>query len=136
MPRSTVWKFHDIFLSVRFYVKSITELGRSLIGIFDCGYFTVLKVINFPVTLILREINSGWFQKVKNCRFNHFGGFELLFLDIFHTQKCQKFPKIQNSYLLKWSKWLFLGLYNDLNWFHVKSEWQKNPEISTLCIPN
>ena len=20
------------------------------------------------------------------------------------------------------------------NWFHVKSEWQKNPEISTLCI--
>ena len=25
-----------------------------------------------------------------------------------------------------------LVLKNDQNWFHVKSEWQKNPEISTL----
>ena len=25
---------------------------------------------------------------------------------------------------------------NDQNQFHVKSEWQKNPEISTLAIPN
>ena len=25
-----------------------------------------------------------------------------------------------------------MGLYNDQNWFHVTSEWQKNPAISTL----
>ena len=46
-----------------------------------------------------------------------------------------KFPKILNWELLKCSKWQFLGLQNDQNWFHVKSEWQKNHAISTLCIP-
>ena len=28
---------------------------------------------------------------------------------------------MQNSYLLKWSKWQFRGLQNDQNWFHIKS---------------
>ena len=32
-------------------------------------------------------------------------------------------------------KWTVFGLQNDQNWFHVKSEWQKNHAISTLCIP-
>ena len=32
----------------------------------------------------------------------------------------------------KMSKWQFLGLQIDQNWFHVKSDWQKNLEISTL----
>ena len=27
--------------------------------------------------LILREIHFGWFQNVKNCRFNNFEGFDL-----------------------------------------------------------
>ena len=47
-----------------------------------------------------------------------------------------KVPKNWNSELLKWSKWQFLELQNDKNWFHVKSGWQKNPENSTFCIPN
>ena len=52
----------------------------------------------------------------------------------FHTfKKCQKYPKIKNSELQKWSRWQFFGLQNDQNLFHVKSEWQKNPETSTLC---
>ena len=44
-----------------------TDLS-SLIGIFDCEYATVWKFSNFTAALILREINSGGFQKVKNCR--------------------------------------------------------------------
>ena len=43
---------------------------------FDCEYSTVWKFSNFPATLILLEITYGSFQKVKNCRFNNFGGFE------------------------------------------------------------
>ena len=35
--------------------------------------------------------------------------------------KCQTFPKIKNSELQKRSRWQFLGLQNDQNWFHVKS---------------
>ena len=41
------------------------------------------------------------------------------------------------NFLLKWSKWQFWGfLKNDQNWFHVKSEWQKNLEIFTLWKTN
>ena len=68
--------------------------------------------IFLDTTMILREINFGWFQKVKICHFNNFQGFEFWFLEKFHTWKCQMFPKIQNSELLKRSKWLFLGLHN------------------------
>ena len=30
-------------------------------------------------------------------------------------------------------KWLILHFKNPQNWFHVKSDWYKNHEISTLC---
>ena len=74
------------------------------------------KFQDFSATLILSEINFGWFLKVKNCHFNNFGGFEFWFLEKLHTWKCQMLPKIQNSELLKWVKWQFLGLQNDPNW--------------------
>ena len=97
---------------------------------------TMWKFSNFPATLILRDINFGWFQKVKNCHFNKFEGFEYWFLEKFHIWKCQKFPKIQTSEVLKWAKWQFLGYKMTNYWFHVKSDMQKNHEISTLCILN
>ena len=111
-----------------FYFE-VTDLG-SLIWDFDW------KFSNFPATLILHESIFGWFQRVKNYSFNNFESFEFWFFEKFHTWKCEKFPKIQNSELLKWSKGQFLGFQNGQNWFHVESEWQKNHEISTLCIPN
>ena len=40
-------------------------------------YHTVWKYHNFSVVDILREINFGWVQKVKNCHFINFGGLEL-----------------------------------------------------------
>ena len=43
-----------------------TDLG-SRIGNFDCGYSTVWKFSHFSTTLILREINFGWY---------HFWGFQ------------------------------------------------------------
>ena len=76
---------------------------------FDCGYWTGWILSNFPATLILGEINFGWFQKVKNCPFNNFEGFELWFYEKRYAWKCRKFPNIQNSELLKWSKWQFWG---------------------------
>ena len=39
---------------------------------FKLYYLTVWKFSNFPATLTLREINFGWFQKVKNCNFSNF----------------------------------------------------------------
>ena len=94
-----------------------TDLG-CLIGNFDCGYSTLWKISNFPTTLILRKIKFGWFQKVKHYRLNNF---ERIFGQI-SVWKCQKFPKIQTSELLKLWKWQFLGLPNDQKEFHVKYE--------------
>ena len=39
----------------------------------------------------------------------------------------------QNSEPTKWQKGQFFNFYILQNWFHVKSEWQNNSEISTLC---
>ena len=124
------WALPTLYTS-EFY----TDLG-SLIGNFDYAYSTVWKSSNFPATLILHEIDFGWFEKVKHCHFNNFEGLEFWFLEKFHTWKCQKLPIMQNEELLKRSKLQFLVLQNYQNWFHVKSGWHKNPEISTLCIPN
>ena len=55
-----------------------TDLG-SLIGNFLCGYSTVRNIAIF-LPLILREINFSWFQRVKNCHFDHFSSSEFEFL--------------------------------------------------------
>ena len=53
----------------------------------------------------------------------------------FDFWKMSKIPpkKYQNLELLNCSKWEFWVHYNNLIWFHIKSEWQENLEISTLC---
>ena len=105
---------------------SLLQTMAAWLGISQCGNL----VIFLP-----REINFGWFEKVKNFHFYYLWGFEFWFLEKFHTWKCQKFPKIQNSELFNWPIWQSLGLQNDQSWFNVKSEWQKkNPENSTLYI--
>ena len=55
---------------------SPTTYLDSLIGNFDSGYSTEWKFSNFLAALILREINFGSFQKVKNCSLNNFKGIE------------------------------------------------------------
>ena len=72
------------------------------------GHFTVWKLRNFPATLILREINFGWFQKAKTW------GCEFCFLEV------SRIPKN----LLRWSKWQFFwGLIRpkllSIIWFYT-----------------
>ena len=80
----------------------------------QCGNLDILILANFKgsKTVILQ---IWWF-------------WILIFWE-FHTWKCEKYPQIQNSELFMWSKWQFLELQNDQNWFHVKFEWQKNLKI-------
>ena len=105
-----------------------TDLGRN----FECGYSTVRKFSNFPATLKLREINFGWFQRDKKLLLSQFWMLCILTLEKFQNWKYPKFPEIQNSELVKGQ---FLGLQNDQNWFHVKSEWQKIPGIFNCVFP-
>ena len=82
------------------YSVQSTDLGIKL-WTFDCGYPTVLKFSNFSATLNLREINFGWFQKVKDCYFNHFEGFEFWFLQKFHTWNVKSSQKFRVTQMVK-----------------------------------
>ena len=60
----------------------------------DNWEFWLWKFSNFPAILILREISFDWFQKVKNCHLNNFGG-EALNFDFWKNSslKMSKIPK-------------------------------------------
>ena len=75
-----IWQVKD--LPCHFLIWTSTDLG-SLIGNFNCGYWTVWKFCIFSATMILREINFAWFQMVKKCSFYNFEGFEFWFLENF-----------------------------------------------------
>ena len=76
------------------------------------------------------KIDFGWSQK------DHFEGFEFWFVEKFQPRKCTNVHKNSKFRPAKMVQMVvFLGLQNDQNWFHVKDDWEKNSEISTLCIP-
>ena len=85
--------------------KCHTDLG-SLIGNFDFENSIVWDFCNFPVTLILREIN---FREPKTVVLTILETFDFDFWKNV-TLKNVKSSKNSNSELLKWSKWQFLGL--------------------------
>ena len=84
----------------------------------QCKNLAIILPFWFYVKSILAD-----FRRSKTAILTILEALNLYFGD-FHTRKCHHFPKIQNSGLLKWSKWQFWGLQNVLDLFHVKSEWQ------------
>ena len=92
-----------------------------------------LKFHDFSITQILREINFGDCTSAKSAILSYFKALdEFLFLWIFAFFKVEcSFDTIQR--LKNGKKTAVLRNYYILqNWFHVKSEGQKNPEFSTL----
>ena len=88
------WFWVPIFSEYEFTNPSLsTDLG-SLFGNFEYGYFTLWKFINLPTTMILREINFGWFHKVQNYFFNNFEGFEFWCFGNFTLENVKN---VQNS---------------------------------------
>ena len=106
---------------------------KKMSGRKSLTFNTLVKISNFTATHTLREINFGWFQKVKNCHLNKFGGFEFWFLGISHL-KMSKFPKNSNFRAAELVKLVVYEAPKWPNWFHIKNEWRKNPEISTLWV--
>ena len=91
-----------------------------------------MEFSNFPAILVLHEINFGWFQKVKNCLFNYFGGFEFWFWEKFYIWAVKN-SKFRTAQMVKMavfgaSKWP--TLISHKIWVAEKSS------ISTLCILN
>ena len=94
---------------------------------------TEWKFHDFSVIQILREINFGDCTSAKSAILSYFKALdEFLFLWIFAFFKVEcSFDTIQR--LKNGKKTAVLRNYYILqNWFHVKSEGQKNPEFSTL----
>ena len=90
------------------------------------------KFQKFSVTNILREINFGWFQKVKNCHFNDFEGFEFSFffgISLLKMSEISKKSKFRASQMvkmaiigaLKWPKLISRKIWvADISWnFHI-----------------
>ena len=88
-----------------------TKLFEAYRIAFQTYLYTVWKFYNFTITQILRELNFGWFEKVKNCHSNHLEALNFDFWEISHFEM----SKIQNSELLIWSKCHFFELQNDQN---------------------
>ena len=87
---------------------------------------------NLSVTQILREIKVGEIR-VWNMPFEHFERIWSLTFMNFRTFCRLKFTKSINFRTHKAAKRRFWNFSILQNWFHVKSMWQENPEISTLC---
>ena len=72
------------FLPLRFYVKSILLIMCP-----------VWNFSNFPATQILREINFGWFQKVKTVIFTILETLNFDFLKISQLKMCKITKKLK-----------------------------------------
>ena len=61
--------------------------------------------------------------------------FESLNLDFweFHTLEYQKIKQNSKIIAAKMVMGSFWSSEISQNWFHIKSEWQKNPQFSTVC---
>ena len=95
-------------------------------------YNTVRKLLNFTVNQILREIKIGEFRVSKSANFDTFraSGFRF-FMNFCIFWRLYVFEQIKTKFRgLKRAK---NALPNSPISFHVKSERQKHPEISTLC---
>ena len=88
------------------------------------------KFQDFSVTQISSEINFGEFWCSKSAFFCHFWGLWILVIWWFST-----ISNCENSWksILRASKNAKMVVFDNLKkWFHVKSEWQRNPWISTV----
>ena len=114
---SCMAKFHEFFCDWNFKSSGIYEF--HIIWTF---YNTVWKFEDFSATHVSYEINFGESRSSKIAVLAIFGSLDLVLLVNFSLLKMQKFLTYLNS--KPWNPW---------KWFHGKSEWQKNPQISTLC---
>ena len=121
VQRSHLWKYWNYVIGICFTAIlfpqlcnkkggniQITDQG-SLIGNIYCEYSTVWKFSHFPATLILREINFRWFQKVKNSHVTNFGGFEFWLFENFKLENVKNVLKFKIQNLSHGQNAFFLG---------------------------
>ena len=88
------------------------------------------RVLKFPATEILRQINFRDFRcpKAAILTYSEALNFDFSWIFAFSEGRNSLTSKIWSPY-----KWHFMNFYVLPHWFHVKSDWKKNSEISKLC---
>ena len=112
----------NMFFKIRY--KKFENEVRDL----QCGNFRHLLLIEFYVKSIF-----GNFRGFKTAILAIFEALKLELLEILLHFQMWIFLKNQNPKSSKLLKWQFLTFWNQLNWFHVNSEWLENYKLSTLC---
>ena len=85
-----------------------SQFARNILQVRVNYLFFHTVFTKFSATLILREINFNWFQRVKNC----IQYFWILIFGQFLIFSNMEFPKNQDSKPPKWIKWQFLTFWN------------------------
>ena len=99
------------------------------INVTQCENFRICLPLIFcmkSILIILKPPKTAIWTILSALHFETLG-----FGDIF---KSEKSPKIKIQSLQNCWNGSFWASQTSQNWFHVKSEWQKNPKISTLCF--
>ena len=94
--------------------------------------FLVAFVLTSAVVLSWSEYSLTIYI-AKNWHFDKFTGFEFWFCFFFVMKILNKFTKLKIQCFYNYQNWQFLDSEKCQIWFHVKSGWQKNSQISTLC---
>ena len=106
---------------VSWFHEKIVNISNS-----QCANYKILfRFFSVEITEFFCHSDFKWNQLCSLCS----GAFECWFsLEISHL-KMSKVPKNSKFWSAQMVK---LAGFGASNWFHVKSEWQKNPKISTL----
>ena len=82
------------------------------------------------ISQILSEIKFRNSWRAKSAILTYLKALNFDFYEFLHFWRL-KFTESTKYKAPKIKKWRFSNMYNPWNWFHVKSEWQKNPYIFT-----
>ena len=119
-PQFTNITYRPGQLNWKFWLD-IPQFGSLAIFLILWFYLkSVLAVLWGLKTAVLTIFTALNFEFWKNSTLEDVKSFQKLII-----QSCSNGPNGS-----------FLQLQNDQNWYHVKSERLKNPDFSTLCIPN
>ena len=110
-------------------------MGSTKILFTDLG--SLMKNLQCENFKILREIIVSYYEAPKTASLTIWAALNIDFWEFLTFSSVKFFQKS----MFKDFKIVTTGVLDHLNsvgknWFHVKSEWKENPEISTMCIPN
>ena len=109
----------------------LQKLSKCEVKAWFCWNLIILPQLRFYV-----KSNFVEFKQSKNVVFGNFRGSGFWFLVNLSKFQVPNLPKFNVQRLWNCCKWLFGPFEFAKMWFHAKSEWRKNDQISTKSSIN